>query len=71
LERLRFDFRHPKKLTLEEIRRVEEIVKRQLQRDLLVTMGVMPLKSVVDPGALALSGEREGDLVKVYMGSTR
>jgi alanyl-tRNA synthetase len=65
-QRLRFDFSHPKKLTLEEIRRVEEIVNRQLQRDLRVTMEVMPLQQALDQGALAFFGERYGDLVKVY-----
>jgi alanyl-tRNA synthetase len=65
-ERLRFDFSHPKKLTPEEIRRVEEIVNRQIQRDLRVTMEVMPLQQALDQGALAFFGERYGDLVKVY-----
>lgn len=65
-ERLRFDFSHPKKLTPEEIRRVEEIVNRQIQRDLQTTMEVMPLQQALDQGALAFFGERYGDLVKVY-----
>jgi alanyl-tRNA synthetase len=66
LERLRFDFSHPKKLTPEEIRHVEEIVNQQLQRDLQVTMEVMPLQQALDQGALAFFGERYSDLVKVY-----
>ncbi len=65
-ERLRFDFYHPKKLTGEEIRRVEEILNRQIQRDLQTTMEVMPLQQALDQGALAFFGERYGDLVKVY-----
>jgi alanyl-tRNA synthetase len=65
-ERLRFDFSHPEKLTTDEIRRVEEIVNRQIQRDLPVTMEVMPLQQALDQGALAFFGERYGDLVKVY-----
>jgi alanyl-tRNA synthetase len=65
-ERLRFDFTHPKKLTGEEIRRVEEIVNRQIMRDLQTTMEVMPLQQALDQGALAFFGERYGDVVKVY-----
>ncbi len=65
-ERLRFDFSHPNKLTTEEIRRIEEIVNQQIQRDLQTTMEVMPLQQALDLGALAFFGERYGDLVKVY-----
>ena len=65
-ERLRFDFSHPKKLTAEEIERVEEIVNRQIQRDLQTTVEVMPLQQALDQGALAFFGERYGDPVKVY-----
>src|SRR5207245_4510214 len=39
-ERLRFDFSHPKKLTSEEIRLVQEIVKQQLIRDLQIAVEV-------------------------------
>jgi alanyl-tRNA synthetase len=65
-DRLRFDFSHPKKLTAEEIRHVEEIVNQQIQRDLQTTVEVMPLQQALDQGALAFFGERYGDLVKVY-----
>ena len=65
-ERLRFDFSHPKKLTGEEIQRVEEIVNQQISRDLKTTVEVMPLQQALDQGALAFFGERYGDLVKVY-----
>ena len=65
-ERLRFDFSHPQRLTAEEIRRVEEIVNQQIQRDLQTSMEVMLLQRALDQGALAFFGERYGDLVKVY-----
>jgi alanyl-tRNA synthetase len=65
-ERLRFDFSHPRKLTSEEIRRVEEIVNQQIMRDLQTTVEVMPLQQALDQGALAFFGERYGDPVKVY-----
>ena len=65
-ERLRFDFSHPKRLTPEEIRQVEEIVNQQIERDLHTQVDVMPLQQALDSGALAFFGERYGDLVKVY-----
>ena len=65
-ERLRFDFSHPKKLTVEEIQRVEEMVNRQIARDLQTTMEVMPLQQALDQGALAFFGDRYGNVVKVY-----
>ncbi len=65
-ERLRFDFSHPKRLTPDEIRQVEEIVNRQIERDLPTRMEVMPLQQALDSGALAFFGERYADLVKVY-----
>ncbi len=66
-QRLRFDFSHPTRLTADEIQRVEDIVNQQIQRDLPVTMDVMPLQQALDQGALAFFGERYGDLVKVYI----
>jgi alanyl-tRNA synthetase len=65
-ERLRFDFSHPRKLTTEEMRRIEEIVNQQIRRDLQVEMEVMPLQQALDQGALAFFGDRYGDLVKSY-----
>ncbi len=65
-ERLRFDFSHPKKLTPEEVARVEEIINRQIARDLHTSMEVMPLQQALERGALAFFGERYADTVKVY-----
>jgi alanyl-tRNA synthetase len=65
-DRLRFDFTHPKKLTSEEIQRVEEIVNQQITRDLQITMEVLPLQQALDQGALAFFGDRYSDVVKVY-----
>ena len=65
-ERLRFDFSHPKKMTSEEIQRVEEIVNQQITRDLQTTMEVMPLQQALGQGALAFFGDRYGDIVKIY-----
>ncbi len=65
-ERLRFDFSHPRKLTPAEIERVEQIVNRQIARDLKTEMQVMPLQQALEQGALAFFGERYADTVKVY-----
>ena len=65
-ERLRFDFSYPEKLTPEQIREIEEIVNTQIERDLPVSMAVMPLNQALSEGALAFFGEKYGDQVKVY-----
>ncbi len=59
-------FHISKKLTSEEIGRVEEIVNQQIKRDLQTTLEVMSLQQALSQGALAFFGERYGDLVKVY-----
>ncbi len=65
-DRLRFDFSHPEKLTPGQLSQVEAIVNQQIQRDLPVTMAVMPLQQALDEGALAFFGEKYGEQVKVY-----
>ncbi|HNX72906.1 MAG TPA: alanine--tRNA ligase [Spirochaetales bacterium] len=65
-ERVRFDFSHPSPMTREEIARVEQIVNEQIQRDLPVTMEMMPLEDAKNAGAIALFGEKYEPIVKVY-----
>ena len=65
-ERLRFDFTHPEKITPQQIDEVEQIVNRQIQAGLQVTVEIMPLDDALRQGALAFFGEKYGDLVKVY-----
>jgi len=65
-ERLRFDFSHPEKMTPEQLRRVEQIVNEQIDRDLPVSMRMMPLEEAVAAGAMALFGEKYEKNVKVY-----
>ncbi len=66
-ERLRFDFTHPEKITPQQIAEVEQIVNRQIQAGLQVSMEIMPLDEALRQGALAFFGEKYGDLVKVYL----
>ena len=66
VERLRFDFTHPERLTSQQLADVEQVVNAQIQRDLPVSMQVMPLKQALESGALAFFGEKYGEQVKVY-----
>jgi alanyl-tRNA synthetase len=66
-ERLRFDFSHPEKMTPEQIKKVEDIVNEQIQKDLKVSFEEYPTKvAVEEKGALGQFGDRYGDKVKVY-----
>jgi alanyl-tRNA synthetase len=64
-DRLRFDFSHPKALTPEDIRTIEEDVNRQIRLNAGVTTRLMTPDDAVKAGALALFGEKYGDEVRV------
>ena len=65
-ERLRFDFSHPKKMTKEEIQKVEDIVNEQIEKDLPVTCTEMSYDEAKKSGATGLFESKYGDKVKVY-----
>ncbi|MBA2279200.1 alanine--tRNA ligase [Candidatus Saccharibacteria bacterium] len=66
-ERLRFDFSHPEKVNPEQLQEVEEIVNKQISKDLKVSYEEFPTRVAVDEkGALGQFGDRYGDTVKVY-----
>lgn len=66
-ERLRFDFSHPEKMTPEQIAQVEDIVNREIAKDLQVSWKEYPTQEATGPlGALGQFGDRYGDTVKVY-----
>ncbi len=64
-DRLRFDFTHFAPLTDEEIKQVEDIVNEQIANDLSVTTENMPIEEARKTGAMALFGEKYGDVVRV------
>jgi alanyl-tRNA synthetase len=66
VERLRFDFSHPEKLTAEQLAEVERLVNEQIQKDLPVTWEEMSVEQAKQRGAIGLFEERYGDRVKVY-----
>jgi len=66
VDRLRFDFSHPEKLTNEEIKKVENIVNEQIKKDLEIRMEEMTVKQAKEQGAIGLFGDKYGEKVKVY-----
>ncbi|HEX7089218.1 MAG TPA: alanine--tRNA ligase [Longimicrobiales bacterium] len=64
-DRLRFDFSHPRPMTPEEIRQVEDEVNRAILADEDVCIDFMGYREAVERGAMALFGEKYGDVVRV------
>ena len=64
-ERLRFDFAHPKPVSREERRAVEQLVNDQIRANHDVRAETMNYQSAIDSGAMALFGEKYGDEVRV------
>jgi len=64
-DRLRFDFAHLAPLTAEELRQVEAIVNAQIRANLPVKTRIVPFEEAIKGGAVALFGEKYGDLVRV------
>ena len=65
-QRMRFDFSHDSPMTTEQIKKVEEIVNEQINKDLSVFMETMGLEEATASGAIALFGEKYESQVKVY-----
>lgn len=64
-DRLRFDFSHPKALTVEEIRRIENSVNEMVLANTSAGTEVMTPDLAISKGAMALFGEKYGDEVRV------
>jgi len=65
-ERLRFDFSFDRKLTEEEIKKVEDLVNRKIREDLEVKKEEMSLENALNSGALAFFKEKYPERVTVY-----
>ncbi len=65
-ERLRFDYNSEKKLTPEQVKKVEDIVNNQIKEDLPVTFEILPKKEAIKKVETAVFTEKYGDEVKVY-----
>ncbi|PIT69562.1 alanine--tRNA ligase [Bartonella tribocorum] len=64
-ERLRFDFSHPKSISLEELKKIEDLANEIVLQNSKVTTRLMAIDDAISEGAMALFGEKYGDEVRV------
>lgn len=64
-DRLRFDYTWHQALTDEQVRRIESEVNEKIRQNLEVTKNVLPIAEAKQSGAVAMFGEKYGDMVRI------
>jgi len=64
-DRLRFDYTHHQPLTDAQLKQIEAAVNEQIRANLEVTKTVMPIADAKQSGAVAMFGEKYGDMVRI------
>jgi alanyl-tRNA synthetase len=64
-ERLRFDFVNPRAVEPGELEEIEHLVNEQIERDVELSVGTMSRSEADSRGAVAMFGEKYGDVVRV------
>ncbi|UCH73576.1 MAG: alanine--tRNA ligase [Rhodospirillales bacterium] len=62
---LRFDFAHPKAVSVDELREIEAAVNARIRENTETVTRLMTPDAAIEAGALALFGEKYGDEVRV------
>ena len=63
--RLRFDFTYPKAMTQDQIDEVEDLVNSMISRGISGNVEELPIEQAKGKGAIAMFGEKYGDMVRV------
>lgn len=63
--KLRFDFTYPKAMTKEQINEVEDLVNSMITNALKGKVEELPIEDAKKKGAIAMFGEKYGDIVRV------
>ncbi|MBY0541150.1 MAG: alanine--tRNA ligase [Campylobacterales bacterium] len=63
--RLRFDFTYPKAMTTAQIDEVEDLVNTMISRGISGNIEELPIEEAKHKGAIAMFGEKYGDMVRV------
>ncbi len=70
-DRTRFDVNHPKSITADELKQIEDLVNAEIRANTEINTRLMALDDAVESGAMALFGEKYDEEVRVVsMGTT-
>jgi len=64
-DRLRFDYTYHQPLTEAQIKEIEALVNEKIRENVQVTKTVMPIGEAKKSGAVAMFGEKYGDMVRI------
>ncbi len=65
ISRLRFDFTYPKAMTTAQLEEVEDLVNSMIARGIKGKVKELPIEEAKKEGAIAMFGEKYGDMVRV------